>query len=85
MHMHIYANINYQGNFGFSLNEVPNEFKTRILVYAKKRKALKKHCIGYFVSHLPTNPFLVLGFPDGVSTKKKKFIFCLDFKLLFVL
>ena len=37
MYLHIYANINYQGNFRLSLNEIPNEFKIIILVYAKKK------------------------------------------------
>jgi len=37
MYLHIYANINYQGNFRLILNEIPNEFKTIILVYAKKK------------------------------------------------
>ena len=38
MYLHIYANINYQGNFRLSLNEIPNEFKTIILVYTKEKK-----------------------------------------------
>ena len=38
MYLYIYANINYQGNFRLSLNEIPNEFKTIILVYTKEKK-----------------------------------------------